>query len=827
MSGKYALIIGNSEYTDSGLAQLTAPGKDAEDFARVLQSKDICDFDDVKISINQPSSSVIEEIDEFFDEKKPDDLLILYFSGHGVKDEIGSLYLAFKNTVRSRLRSTAIKSEYIREAMDQSRSKRQVLILDCCNSGAFPQGTKAEIGGVMGMTKAFQGYGRFVLTASDATQFAWEGDKVIGETDNSLFTHFLIKGLEGEADSDGDGKITVDEIYDYTYQQISKVTPKQTPTKSSSKQEGEIILRENMRIEDIKPIALSDDLINEIEDTRPYVREIAVQKLEKILKGKNIGLARSARDALEKIVEDENTTRRVAQAATQILESIRQVEQKAEEERRRREEAERVALLKAEEERLTTEKVEAERKAREEAEKLERAKAERETAEREIAEKEALEKKQRKQIVKDTAEKPSLENGKNEVKEADSKRPAVNSFPRAFGGFGLLFIIGIFLVGVIIAVNWQPSPAIPLLTETPTLAEVLPATLTEALAVTNVPATTTTEALIMSDKLVGISMPTRISTRWISDGESMVKAFEALGYKTDLQFADDDIPNQLAQIENMVTKGANVLVIAAIDGTTLSDVLQKAHDQGVLVISYDRLITKTPNVDYYATFDNFGAGVIQGTQLVDGLGLTSGKEGPFNVELFGGSPDDTNAFYFYDGAMSVIQPYIDSGNIVIQSGQMGMVQVGTLRWLAATAQARMDNLLIAYYADKRVDGILSPYDGLSIGILSSVKGVGYCTASQPCPVVTGQDAEVDSIKSMIAGEQTYTVFKDTRLLAAQTAKMVDEALKGQTVDVNDTTTYDNLVKIVPSYLLTPVSVDITNYQKILVDSGYYTADQLK
>lgn len=327
-------------------------------------------------------------------------------------------------------------------------------------------------------------------------------------------------------------------------------------------------------------------------------------------------------------------------------------------------------------------------------------------------------------------------------------------------------------------------------------------------------------------KLVGISMPTKTSTRWISDGESMVASFEALGYETDLQFADNDIPNQLAQIENMVTKGADVLIIAAIDGSTLSDVLQKAHDAGVLVISYDRLITKTPNVDYYATFDNFGVGVIQGSQIIEGLDLEN-QAGPFNIELFGGSPDDTNAFYFYDGAMSVLQPYIDSGKLVVQSGQTGMDKVGTLRWLAATAQARMDNLLSAYYTDKRVDAVLSPYDGLSIGILSSLKGVGYCTTEQPCPVVTGQDAEVASVKSIIAGEQSYTVFKDTRQLAAQTAKMVDQALKGETVEINDTETYNNEVKIVPSYLLIPISIDINNYQKELVDSGYIKAEDLK
>ena len=334
------------------------------------------------------------------------------------------------------------------------------------------------------------------------------------------------------------------------------------------------------------------------------------------------------------------------------------------------------------------------------------------------------------------------------------------------------------------------------------------------------------EAAPAETKLVGISMPTKTSTRWISDGESMVKVFEDMGYDTDLQFADDDIPNQLNQIENMVTKGADVLVIAAIDGSTLTDVLQQAHDAGVLVIAYDRLLVNSENVDYYATFDNFGVGVIMGTQIETGLDLKN-ADGPFNIELFGGSPDDTNAYYFYDGAMSVLQPYIDSGKLVVQSGQMGMDKVSTLRWDGIVAQARMDNLLSAFYTDKRVDAVLSPYDGLSIGILSSLKGVGYGTEGQPMPVVTGQDAEVASVKSIIAGEQTYTVFKDTRELAKQAAAMVDAALKGEEVPINNTETYDNGVKIVPSYLLIPFSVDVTNYMEYLVDSGYYTADQLQ
>ena len=326
--------------------------------------------------------------------------------------------------------------------------------------------------------------------------------------------------------------------------------------------------------------------------------------------------------------------------------------------------------------------------------------------------------------------------------------------------------------------------------------------------------------------LIGISMPTKSSARWISDGASMVKVFAEKGYKTDLQYAEDDIPNQLAQIENLVTKGAKVLVVAAIDGTTLSDVLQKAADKGIKVIAYDRLIKGTKNVDYYATFDNFQVGVLQAASIVNALGLNNGK-GPFNIELFGGSPDDNNAFFFYDGAMSVLKPFMDKGKLVVRSKQMGMDKVGTLRWDGAVAQSRMDNLLSAFYGKDKVHAVLSPYDGLSIGILSSLKGVGYCTAQQPCPVVSGQDAEVPSVKSILRGEQYSTVFKDTRELAKVTVGMVDAMLSGKQPAVNDTKTYNNGVKIVPSYLLKPVSVDKGNWKPVLVSSGYYTEDKLK
>lgn len=341
MSGKYALVIGNTEYTDPRLAQLTAPGKDTEDFARILRDPELAAFDDVKVLLNEPSYTIIEAIDEFFAQRKRDDLLVVYFSGHGVRDELGSLYLAVKNTARTKLRSTAIRSDYISESMEQSWSKRQVLILDCCNSGAFPQGTKAEVGGTMGMVAALQGYGRFILTASDATQFAWEGDKVIGTTQNSLFTHFLVKGLQGEADLDGDGRITVDELYDYAYEEVCKLTPKQTPTKSASKQEGEIVLRLITRISDIKPIPLPGPLLDSIENPFVDIRFGAVQQLINLLNGKNLGLARSAREALEKISVSDDSYR-IRQAATEAVEPLRKMEQlaaKAEEENKAREAA--------------------------------------------------------------------------------------------------------------------------------------------------------------------------------------------------------------------------------------------------------------------------------------------------------------------------------------------------------------------------------------------------------------------------------------------------------------------------------------------------------
>ncbi|MBX6768008.1 MAG: sugar-binding protein [Actinomadura rubrobrunea] len=333
--------------------------------------------------------------------------------------------------------------------------------------------------------------------------------------------------------------------------------------------------------------------------------------------------------------------------------------------------------------------------------------------------------------------------------------------------------------------------------------------------------------------LIGVTMPTRSSERWISDGENLKAGLEKLGYKVDLQYAENDIPTQVNQLENQITKGARLLIVASIDGTTLTTQLQRAADNGIKVIAYDRLIRNSPNVDYYATFDNFKVGVQQATSLLVGLkvknpdGSEGPAKGPFNIELFAGSPDDNNATFFYNGAMSVLKPYIDKGVLKVKSGQTDFKTIAILRWDPATAQKRMEDLLTHTYRDgSKVHGVLSPYDGLSIGILSALKSNGYGTAGQPYPIVTGQDAEVASIKSILAGEQYSTIFKDTRKLADTTVKMADTVLKGGKPTVNNTKDYDNGVKVVPSQLLEPVIVTKDNVKTALVDTGYYTADKI-
>ncbi|RFU87988.1 sugar ABC transporter substrate-binding protein [Streptomyces triticagri] len=326
---------------------------------------------------------------------------------------------------------------------------------------------------------------------------------------------------------------------------------------------------------------------------------------------------------------------------------------------------------------------------------------------------------------------------------------------------------------------------------------------------------------------IGIAMPTKSSERWIADGKNMAQQFQKAGYKTDLQFGDDKVENQVAQIENMITKGRSLLVVAAIDGSALTEVMQRAADAGIPVISYDRLILGSEHVDYYASFDNERVGELQANYIIDQLKLgkpDDDSDDSYNIELFAGSHDDNNTQFFWKGAMKVLRPYFDSGQLVVRSKQTKMSQATTLRWDGGTAQKRMDDLISKNYGDKKVHAVLSPYDGISIGVISALKSAGY--TNKDLPVVTGQDAELASVKSIIRGEQTQTVFKDTRKLAAQAVQMGDAVLTDKKPQVNNTKDYDNGKRVVPAYLLKPVSVDKKNTD-LLVKEGYFTAGQLK
>ncbi|WP_062389784.1 multiple monosaccharide ABC transporter substrate-binding protein [Demequina iriomotensis] len=335
---------------------------------------------------------------------------------------------------------------------------------------------------------------------------------------------------------------------------------------------------------------------------------------------------------------------------------------------------------------------------------------------------------------------------------------------------------------------------------------------------------------------IGVAMPTQTSERWIADGDAVKAGLEAAGYDVDLQFANDDIPTQSQQIDNMITSGVSALIIAAIDGTALAQQLQQAADAGIPVISYDRLIRDSENVDFYVTFDNYNVGVQQATSLLVGLGILdadgvteTGETGPFNVELFAGSLDDNNAHFFWAGAIDTLQPFIDAGTIVVPSGQTDIEQAATLRWQQETAQKRMEDLLTSTYTGgDKVQGVLSPYDGLSRGIITALQNAGYSgTTADGFPVVTGQDAEIASVKLIADGVQFSTIFKDTRKLADQAVTVAQAYLAGEEPEANDTETYDNGVKVVPSYLLESDIVYADNIQSLLVDSGYWTAEEVE
>lgn len=335
---------------------------------------------------------------------------------------------------------------------------------------------------------------------------------------------------------------------------------------------------------------------------------------------------------------------------------------------------------------------------------------------------------------------------------------------------------------------------------------------------------------------VGVAMPTQTSERWIADGNAVKEGLEKAGYVVDLQYANDDIPTQTQQIDQMITNGAKILVIASIDGTALSSQLDAAGAANIPVVSYDRLIRDNENVDFYVSFDNYKVGVAQAKALLFGLGLTDkdgnkaeAPKGPLNIELFAGSPDDNNAGFFFNGAMDTLKPFIEDGTLVVKSGQTAFDQAATLRWSQEAAQKRMEDILTSTYGggSEPLAGVLSPFDGISRGIITALQGAGYGpTIADGLPVVTGQDAEIASIKLINDGVQQSTIFKDTRLLAEQAVKTVKAIGSGSEPEANDTETYDNGMKVVPSFLLEVQTILKDNIESDIIGSGYYTADEV-
>jgi len=322
-------------------------------------------------------------------------------------------------------------------------------------------------------------------------------------------------------------------------------------------------------------------------------------------------------------------------------------------------------------------------------------------------------------------------------------------------------------------------------------------------------------------KKIGVAMPTKDLQRWNQDGDNMKKKLEAAGFTVDLQYAGNDIPTQQNQIESMINGGCKVLVIASIEGDSLGTVLATAKEKNIPVIAYDRLIMNTDAVAYYATFDNYKVGQIQGQYIIDQLKLES-TDGPYNLEIFTGDPGDNNARFFYNGAMDLLKPYIGT-KLIVKSGQVDFEQVATQDWATANAQARMDAIISGNYADgTKLDAVLCSNDSTALGVANALEA-GY---TGDYPIITGQDCDIANVKNMINGKQSMSVFKDTRSLADQVVEMVKAIMEGKDAPTNDTTTYNNGVKVVPSYLCTPVFADADNYKSILVDSGYYTEAQL-
>ena len=326
-------------------------------------------------------------------------------------------------------------------------------------------------------------------------------------------------------------------------------------------------------------------------------------------------------------------------------------------------------------------------------------------------------------------------------------------------------------------------------------------------------------------KTVALCMPTQSSERWINDCANMKAQLEAKGYTVIDQFAEDDVQQQVSQIENMVAQQVDCIVIAAVDSGALTTVEASAKEAGIPIIAYDRLLMDTDAVSYYATFDNKGVGTVIGETIKAKADLDNvSADDPKTIEFFMGSPDDNNALMLYNGLMEVLQPYLDDGRLVCKSGRTSFDDTCILRWSQETAQQNAENYLASFYADEDLDICASAFDGFSYGIKAALESAGY--TSENWPIISGQDAELMACKNIIAGSQTFSIYKDTRLLAEKAVTMVDAVCNGSEPEINDTEQYNNGVVTVPSYLCTPVAVDSDNLQSIIVDGGYYTQDQL-
>ncbi|TCD54308.1 sugar ABC transporter substrate-binding protein [Alloscardovia theropitheci] len=337
--------------------------------------------------------------------------------------------------------------------------------------------------------------------------------------------------------------------------------------------------------------------------------------------------------------------------------------------------------------------------------------------------------------------------------------------------------------------------------------------------------------------VIGVSMPTKSEERWNKDGNNLKAKLEKAGYKVNLSFADDKPAQQNADIENMVNNNAKVIVVAAKDGTAVGPAVEKAKEAGAKVIAYDRLIMNTKAVDYYVTFQLEKVGELEAKYIIDQLGLEKGATGPFNIELFTGSPDDNNAKYFFKGAWDLLKPYFEKGVLVSPSNHGGGVnaqstvdntwqKISVQGWKTAQAQTDMESILDSTYAHgEKLDAVLSPYDGITQGIINAIqqKRPDMKPGTDSWPVMTGQDAMEIAIANISKGLQGETVFKDVNELADAVYNMVVEIAEGKEVSgINGK--FNNGVIDVPSKLLEPVSITKDNLSD-LVKAGYVTQER--